>query len=214
MSESDLALAQFVAAATYGQLAGYSLTSSMIAMAPDIAVSDELARLADREYDEYVVLRGHLDELTDLSEGLLDRQRPVFDDFFAGATDSWDRGCATLAFGWAIANDFLKMLAPRLPAATRDVVDKVVSHQHVERFAIQQLQAVVITDQDRQRMRGIVSDLLGRALSGYQQAMQDTDALEVLLDDEERGVATRELAIDILANHRRRLAALGIDDPD
>lgn len=214
MSEADLALAQFVAASTYGQLAGYSLTSSMIAMAPDIVASEELARLADREYDEYVILRTHLDELTDLAEGLLDRQRLVFDEFFAGATDRWETGLATLAFGWAIANDFLKMLAPRLPTATRDILAEVVSHQDVEPFAMQQLQAVVVTDQDRERMRAIVAELLGRALRGYQQAMQDTDALEVLLDDEERGVATRELAIDILANHRRRMAALGIDDPD
>ncbi len=214
MSQDDMALAQLVAAATYGQLAGFSLTAALVRIAPDIAVAEELARLSAREYAEYEVLRTHLDELTDLPEGLLARQRPAFDDFFANAAEQWDQGCAVLAFGWAIANDFLTMLSPRLPEATREVFGQVVAHQDVEAFALDQLAEVVASSEDRQRIRVIVKELLGLALAGYQQVMHDTDALEILLEDGDDGVATRELAIDILANHRRRLAALGIDDPD
>lgn len=216
MSDEDLALAQFVASAAYGQLAGYGLTAAMITMSPDITVAEELARLSAVEYEEYLVLRRHLDDLTDLPEGLLARQRPVFDDFFEGATDhGWDCACAALAFGWSIANDFLTMMSPRLPQATQDVIARVSTHQAVEEFALAQLREVVVSDEDRDRMRRIVSDLLGKALAGYQRAMQETDALAVLLEGtDEPDVATRQLAIDILANHRRRLAELGIDDPD
>jgi hypothetical protein len=216
MSDDDLALAQFVAAATYGQLAGYSLAAGMVGMSPDVSVAEELARLSAREYEEYRILREHLDELTDLPEGLLARQRPVFDEFFDGAIDhGWDHACAALAFGWSIANDFLTMMSPRLPEQTRDVIARVTTHQDIEEFALAQLREVVASEEDRERMRGIVSELLGKALAGYQRAMQDTDALAVLLEDhDEPDVATRQLAIDILANHRRRLAELGIDDPD
>lgn len=214
MTTDDLALAQLVAAATYGQLSGYSLTAALVRLAPDIAVAEELARLSAREYAEYQVLRAHLDELTDLPEGLLARQRPAFDDFFANAAERWDQGCAVLAFGWPIANDFLSMLSPRLPEPTRAVFEQVVAHQDVESFALAQLGAVVATPEDRHRIRVVVKELLGLALAGYQQVMQDTDALEILLEDAQDGVATRELAIDVLANHRRRLAELGIEDPD
>lgn len=215
MSQDDLALAQLVAAATYGQLAGFSLTAALVRLAPDIEVAEELARLSSREYAEYEVLRTHLDELTDLPEGLLARQRPAFDDFFAGAGHQWDHGCAALAFGWAIANDFLTMMSPHLPEPTRDVFAQVVAHQDVESFALEQLQPIVAVPEDRDRLRAFVQEMLGLALAGYQRVMHDTDALEILLeDDADEGVATRELAIDILANHRRRLAALGIDDPD
>ncbi|HKJ56720.1 MAG TPA: ferritin-like fold-containing protein [Nitriliruptoraceae bacterium] len=215
MSQDDLALAQLVAAATYGQLAGFSLTAALVRLAPDIEVAEELARLSSREYAEYEVLRTHLDELTDLPEGLLARQRPAFDEFFAGAGQQWDHGCATLAFGWAIANDFLTMLSPRLPEPTRHVFAQVVAHQEVESFALEQLQPIVAVPEDRDRLRAFVQEMLGLALAGYQRVMHDTDALQILLDDDaDEGVATRELAIDILANHRRRLAALGIDDPD
>ena len=64
----------------------------------------------------------------------------------------------------------------------------------------------------------MVADMLGRALTGYQGAMADTDALQVLLldaadDGDEHGEAlVRRVAVRVLENHRRRMHALGIED--
>lgn len=216
MSTDDLALAQLIAAAAWGQLAGAALTAAVVPLSPDVQVAEELADLADREYDRWRVIRGHLATLTDLPEALLTRQRPLFDEFFEGATDhGWEHACAVLAFGWSIANDFLHEIAPSLPERTRVVLDEIADNHDVERFALAQLRERVTTAEDRERMRAIVADLLGRALAGFQRAMQDTDALEVLLDsDAQPGVASRQFAIDLLSRHRSRLAELGIDDPD
>lgn len=231
MTTGDLALAQLVAVATSGQLAGYSLTAGMIALSPDIATAERMAELSRREYDEWRAMRAHLAELTDLPEGLLLHQRPLFDDFFAGATDhGWEHACAALAFGWSIANDFLDKISRRLPEPTRGMIREASNRRDVEVFALEQLRHTVRTEQDRERMRGIVAQLLGKALAGFQRAMQETDALEVLLagddvagdgvpvDDElgneEPGVASRQFAVEILSRHRARLAQLGIDDPD
>ena len=60
--------------------------------------------------------------------------------------------------------------------------------------------------------------MLGRALTGYQGAMADTDALQVLLlqageaDDDEGEALVRRVAVRVLEEHRRRMHALGIDD--
>lgn len=217
MTNDDLALAQLVAAATSGQLAGYAVAAGLIPASPDVQSAERLAHLSRSEFDDWVRLRSHLGELTDLPDGLLTRQRPLFDEFFAGATEhGWEHGCTALAFGWSIANDFLTRIAPRLPDETRNLVEQVCASREVERFALAQLQGMVTTDGDRERIRGIVAELLGRALAGFQRAMQDTDALEVLLDadDDAPGVASRQFAVDLLASHRARLSALGIDDPD
>ena len=40
MTQDRLALAQLVAAATYGQLAGFSLTAALVRSAPDVAVAE------------------------------------------------------------------------------------------------------------------------------------------------------------------------------
>jgi hypothetical protein len=60
--------------------------------------------------------------------------------------------------------------------------------------------------------------MLGRALTGYQGAMAETDALQVLLleaggEDDVGGEAlVRRVAVHVLEQHRRRMHALGIED--
>ena len=212
----DLAVGELVAALTYGQLEAYSVAASAIVLAPDVAAAEELARTAQGEYEEYRRLRSDLDELTDLPHALLERRRRDFDAFFEDATShGWDHACAVLAFGWSIARDFLTMVAPRLPDDTRAVVDSIVVGRDTERFALDQLRTRITTDEQREEMRSRVATLVGRALAGYQEAIGDSDALAIVLGDESAGGdELRRLAVDVMANHHRRLAALGIDEPE
>lgn len=216
MAVDDLAVGELVAAITWGQLEAYAAAVSAVVLAPDVADAEELARMSRAEYDEYRRLRDHLDELTDLPEALLERRRGDFHAFFEGATDhGWDHACAVLAFGWSVARDFLTMIAPRLPEATRAVVEAVVVDRDIQRFALDQLRGRITGPEQRARMRSTIATLVGRALAGYQEAVGDSDALAIVLGDESAGGdEARRLAIDIMANHHRRLAALGIDEPE
>ncbi len=210
----DLALVQLVGALAYGQLRAWSAAAASVPAAPDVATSEELARRTGRAFDLWRTWRSHLDTLTDLPTAVVERQRGAFDDFFAaGGDDDWEQACIVLAFSWPIAQDFTARLAPHLPGATRELaLELAAGDDGLAEFALGQLAASLHDEQDRDRVRGRVAELVGRALAGYQQAVLDTDALEVLLGDDGDD-ATRRLAIDVMASHHRRLAALGLDDP-
>jgi hypothetical protein len=210
---TDLALVQLVGAVAYGQLRAWSAAAASVPAAPDVATSEQLAELTGRSWDLWRAWRAHLDTLTDLPTAVVERQRGAFDDFFAGGGDDWEHACIVLAFSWPIAQDFTARLAPRLPSPTRELaLELAAGDDGVADFALGQLAVSVHDDADRDRVRSRVAELVGRALAGYQRAVLDTDALEVLLDDG-GDEGTRRLAIDVMASHHRRLAALGLDDP-
>lgn len=226
MSEPDdrvqLATVELLGAVTYGQLRAFQTTASAIAVAPDASSADRLASFAVREYEAYVVLRDHLIDETDLPAAVIDRQKGVFDAFFdAVPLGDWRAACVFFAVGLPIAADFGREIAPALAPSTAVVmVGALADRGPFEEWALEQLQGQMVTDEDVETVRALVADMLGRALTGYQGAMADTDALQVLLleagsdeDEDEAGDAlVRRVAVRVLDNHRRRMYALGIDD--
>ena len=215
-----LATVELLGAVTYGQLRAFQTTATAIAVAPDARSADTLADHAVREHRAYVTLRDHLVAETDLAAAVIDRQKPVFDAYFdAVPLGDWRSACVFFTVGLPIAADFSREVAPTLQARTADVIVAALADRGpFEEWALAQLQAQMETDEDVDAVRQMIADMLGRALTGYQGAMADTDALQVLLldaaeDGDEHGEAlVRRVAVRVLENHRRRMHALGIED--
>lgn len=215
-----LATVELLGAVTYGQLRAFQTTATAIAVAPDARSADRLADHAVREHASYVVLRDHLIAETDLAAAVIDRQKPVFDAYFDAVTlDDWRSACVFFVVGLPIAADFSREVAPALESHTAEViVEALATREPFEQWALEQLQQQMQTDEDVAAVRHMVADMLGRALTGYQGAMADTDALQVLLveatgEEDDGGQAlVRRVAVRVMEEHRRRMHALGIED--
>lgn len=214
-----LAAVELLGAVTYGQLRAFQATATAIAAAPDGRTADRVADFAVREHGAYAVLRDHLVGETDLAAAVIDRQKDLFDAYFdAVPLDDWRSACVFFSVGLAIAADFVREVAPTLPADTaRVIIGALADRGPFEQWAIEQLQALMVDSDAFDQVRSLVADMLGRALTGYQGAMADTDALRVLLTEGEGGqeggdALVRQVAVRVMENHRRRMLALGIDD--
>lgn len=216
----ELATVELVGALTYGQLRAFEVTARAIAHAPDVRRADRVATFAVREHAGYRALRDHLDELTDLSAGVMDRQKPRFDDYFDNAPmNDWVSSCSFLAVGLPLAGDFIREVAPTLPPATREVVVGALADRgSFERFALDEVTAALEADPGRRGdIKHLTADIVGRALTGFQGAVGETDALKVLLEagldqgpSGERLV--KQVAVAVLEAHRRRMHALGLEE--
>jgi hypothetical protein len=216
----ELATVELLGALAYGQLRSFEVTARAVRHAPDSRRADALAQFAVREHAGYALLRDHLASLTDLPEAVMDRQKPHFDAYFdrVPVDDGWFAACTFFAFGLPIAADFGRDLAPALDNETALVVVGALSDRGpFERFAIDELRPQLEDEEARDRSRHLVADVLGRALTGFQGVMSDTDALKVLLDAArepgETGEArVKRLAIEVMSGHRRRVVELGLED--
>lgn len=223
MSEQlELATVEVIGALTYGQLRAFETAARAIRFAPDARTADALADLAAHEHAAYATLRDHLLERTDLASGVLDRQKPHFDAYFDQVPgDGWFAACAFFAIGLPIAADFGRALAPSLaPDTAQVVVDALTDRGPFETFAVEQLRPALEDDEHREHARQVAADVLGRALTSFQGVIADTDALKVLFAAEAERLGTsaearvKQLALDVLEGHRRRIVALGLEDLD
>jgi hypothetical protein len=217
-AERTLATVELLGVLAYGQLRSFGAMSSAVRFAPDARAADRIAAFAAREHEAYRALHDHLATLTDLATAAMDRQKGLFDRFFARAPlDDWFGAMVFFAFGIPLARDFMRTVVPMLDPASGDVVLRTLEDRaEVEAAAVALLRSELTTDVARERARGIVADLLGQALTSFQQAAGDTDALSVLLgaEDDEASVEVRRLAMDLLSAHRGRLVELGLEDPE
>jgi hypothetical protein len=201
----------------YGQLRSFGAMSAAVQFAPDARSADRIATFARREHEAYEALHHHLAELTTLPTAAMDRQKGLFDRFFTRAPlGDWFGACVFFAFGIPLARDFMRTVIPMLGPASGDVVLRTLEDRaEVEEAAVTLLRAQLTTDVLRERARGIVADLLGQALTAFQQAAGDSDALQVLLGGEgDASSEVRRLAMELLTGHRGRLVALGLEDPE
>lgn len=212
--ERRLATVELLGALTYGQLRAFETTARAIRHAPDARTMDRLAGFAVREHAGYTRLRDHLIGFTDLGGPVMDRQKALFDTVFDMApVDDWLGACTFLATGLPLAADFVRAVAPALDEETATVlVDALADRNAFERFAVDRV--VELTRDDREaldRTRALVSDLFGKVLTAFQASIADTDALEVLLGDDQ-GDGVKRVALEVVEGHRRRMHALGLED--
>ena len=217
-ADRRLATVELLGVLAYGQLRSFGAMSAAVRFAPDARAADRIAEFAGREHQAYRALHDHLASLTDLPTAAMDRQKGLFDRFFERAPlDDWFGAMVFFAFGIPLARDFMRTVVPMLDPESGDVVLRTLQDRaDVEGAAIALLRSELVTDLARERARGIVADLLGQALTSFQQAAGDSDALSVLLgaDDDAASAEVRRLAIDLLTAHRGRLVELGLEDPE
>lgn len=218
--DRSLATVELLGALAYGQLRAFETTARAVRHAPSAREADLVAGFAAREHEAYVLLRDRLLELTDLGAAVMDRQRGIFDAFFDQAPiEDWLGACAFFATGLPLAADFIHEIAPALDPDTAAVVVRALADRDAaERYAIERLNELVADEPEMlDAVRGLVADLLGRTLTGFQSALAETDALQILLDaggEEEGETLVKRVAMTVLAGHRRRMHALGIEDLD
>ncbi|MEX2324880.1 MAG: ferritin-like fold-containing protein [Nitriliruptoraceae bacterium] len=219
-NDRELATIELLGALAYGQLRAFEATARTVPHAPTTKLADELASFAVGEHERYIRLRDELARRTELPVAVMDRQRHRFDDYFdhAPLTD-WFGASMFFAIGLPMASDFGRAIAPVLPADLAKLVVETLDRGAAEALAAQQARAILTDEAARQRARHLLADMLGRALTGFQAVMDDTDALMVLLDADRRPGESGEqrvkrLAITVLEGHRRRTVALGLEDLD
>jgi hypothetical protein len=217
--ELELATVELLGALAYGQLRSFEAVARLIRLAPDARMADELAAAAIDEHEQYVALRDHLAELTELPTAVMDRQKPHFDAYFDRAPlDDWFGACVFFALGVPLAADFIRAVAPSLRGQTAGVVLRALGDRtEVEQMAMRELAGLLDSEEARERARHLTADLLGRALTGFQGVVSDTDALKVLLaaDVPEGGSGehhVKRLAISVMERHRHRVVELGLED--
>lgn len=218
--EVRLATAELLGALTYGQLRAWTTAVAIIPRAPDLARAEVLVGFSDRERERYGALRARLDELTELPGPVLERQKAAFDRFFDEVTiEDWLSGVAFLAVGLPMAADFARAVAPTVDEATGEVlVTALAGRDRTGRFARDELQALLDDEEQHERARRLVADIVGLALTEFTSALGSTDALRVLFErhaaasDATAEAVVKRMAIDVLAAHRRSMLDLGLDD--
>ncbi len=220
MDDRQLATVELLGALAYGQLRAFEATARSIPRAPDAGAADDIATFAVEEHARYVRVRAALEERTELAGTVMERQRAAFDAYFDNLPlEDWFGVAAFFALGLPIASDFARAVAPALDDETAEVIVAALDRGQAQREAIERFAAMLEDDDDRERARHLAADLLGRALTGFQSVVADTDALAVLLDADRRSDETPEgrvkrLAMSVLEGHRRRVIELGLEDLD
>lgn len=168
-----------------------------------------------------MALHNHLRERTDLADAVMERQRGAFDGFFDDPSlDSFEALCVLFAVGLPLTADFVARIAPALgdDAAAAVLLESLGGRGDIAAFAARWLRDHSDDSRDaKDQVQSVVAELTGRALTSFQRVVQDTDALAVLLAQDEApdqaDRAVRDVLLEVLDAHRRRLAAMGLDDP-
>ena len=216
------ATAELLGALAYGQLRAIDAAARVIAVAPDAATADRAAVVVAHELAAYRTLLADLATRVDQPERVMDAMKPHFDAYFDRAPlDDWFGASVFFALGLPIAADFATAIAPVLDDDTAQlVIEAIGGREEFESAAVEQLKEQLVDEDGVGRARQLSGDLLGRALTSYQEAMGETDALKVLF----AGAAAQEgttaesqvkrLAMEVLTGHRRRTVELGLEDLD
>jgi hypothetical protein len=216
------ATAELLGALAYGQLRAIEAAARLIAVAPDAGTADGAAVAVGHELDAYRALLADLEARTGAPAELMDGMKPHFDAYFDRAPlGDWFGASVFFALGLPIAADFAQAIAPVLDAPTAALVAEAIGgRDEMEAAAVEQLKAQLVDDEAVNRARRLSGDLLGRALTSYQEAMGETDALKVLFAGAAANEGTtaesqvKRLAMEVLTGHRRRTVALGLEDLD
>ena len=220
--DHDAAVTELLGALAYGQLRAIEAAARLIAVAPDAATADLAADVVNHELGAYRTLHDDLSARTEAPSVVMDAMKPFFDGYFDRAPlDDWFGASVFFALGLPIAADFARAVAPVLDDDTAAlVVEAIGGRERFEEAAVEQLREQLTGTEAQARARQLAGDLLGRALTSYQEAMGHTDALKVLFADAAAAEGTtgeaqvKRLAMEVLTGHRRRTVALGLEDLD
>ncbi|MFU8839926.1 MAG: ferritin-like fold-containing protein [Nitriliruptoraceae bacterium] len=218
----ERATAELLGALAYGQLRAIEAAARLIAVAPDAETATLAADVVAHELGAYRELEADLTRRTDGPIAIMDAMKPHFDAYFDRAPlDDWFGASVFFALGLPIAADFAGAVAPVLDGPTGALVLQAIGgREELEEAAVERLRAQLVGDEATAQARQLAGDLLGRALTSYQEAMGETDALKVLFAGAAQAEGTsaeaqvKRLAMEVLTGHRRRTVTLGLEDLD
>lgn len=214
MDADRVAVAEFLAALTYGERLAQERAGRTVAFAPDPAAEKEQRHVARQEGERLALLEARLHEMD--GGGLEERFAPFFDAFFESTVPSdWIESQTFHYVGDALVSDLAEALLPSLDPVTAEVVRRALGERdEQDAFALDQVTtALRDAPGDVERIAAYARRVAGEALTQTRRALDASEAVSSLLGDPEEQKRT---LLDLLDRHRRRLDRLGIEpvEPD
>ena len=205
------AIADVIGALCYALLRSFEAATHALKAAPTTALAERQAAFATEEYERYRVLRARLNELTSDPDRSMEAFRVALDVFYRSTVaEDWLESQVFQFVGDTITTDFADIIGARLDEDTAGAVRRSLTDRgEQEMFALEQIMEALSRDGDdaQQRMRAFAGTMVGQALNTLREALETSDALEVVLGEG----GTKEVVLELLGRHRERLERLGLD---
>ena len=209
--EQKAAIADVIGALCYALLRSFEAATHALKGAPTTALAERQAAFATEEYERYRVLRSRLNELTVDPDRSMEAFRTALDVFYRSTiTEDWLESQVFQFVGDTITTDFADIIGARLDEDTAAAVRRALTDRgEQESFALQQIMEALSLDGDaaQDRMRAFAGTMVGQALNTLREALETSDALEVVLGEG----GTKDVVLELLGRHRERLERLGLD---
>lgn len=208
------AVAELLAALTYGERLAVERVGESVGFAPDPTVEKEQRHVAERERERLALLEARLDELD--GARLEERFAPFFDAFFESTVPTdWIEAQTFYYVGDALVSDLAEAVLPSLDPVTTEVVRRALGERdEQDAFALDQVTAGLREDPgETERIAAYARRVVGEALTQTRRALDASEKVSSLLGDPEE---QKRILLDLLDRHRRRLDRLGIEpvEPD
>jgi len=205
------AIADVIGALCYALLRSFEAATHALKAAPTTALAERQAAFATEEYERYRVLRARLNELTSDPDRSMEAFRIALDVFYRSTVaEDWLESQVFQFVGGTITTDFADIIGARLDEETAAAVRRSLTDRgDQETFALEQILEALSRDGDeaQKRMRAFAGTMVGQALNTLREALETSDALEVVLGEG----GTKEVVLELLGRHRERLERLGLD---
>jgi len=203
------AVAELLAALTYGERLARERAGGTVAFAPDPAAEKEQQHVADTEAERLALLEARLEEMD--GAGLQERFAPFFNAFFeATVPTDWIESQTFHYVGDALVSDLAEAVLPSLDTVTAEVVRRALGERdEQDAFALDQVTAALSEDPGAtERIAAYARRVVGEALTQTRRALDASEKVSSLLGDPEE---QKRILLDLLDRHRRRLDRLGIE---
>jgi hypothetical protein len=205
------AIADVIGALCYALLRSFEAATHALNRAPTTALAERQAAFATEEYERYRVLRARLNDLTNDPDRSMAAFRIALDVFYRSTVaEDWLESQVFQFVGDTITTDFADIIGARLDEETAAAVRRALADRgEQESFALAQILEALSRDGEdaQQRMRAFAGTMVGQALNTLREALETSDALEVVLGEG----GTKDVVLELLGRHRERLERLGLD---
>ena len=209
------AVAEVIGAVCYALLRSFQIAARGATSAPSVALADRQAAFAADELQRYRIMTERLAELTDQPDEIIEVFRKPIDAFYESASgQGWIETQVFHFVGNTVTNDFAEIISTHVDPETAASMERALTGRTAqEAFALGEITAhVEATGEDGQaRVRSYAGAMVGNAINAFREAIEASDALEVVLDGPE---GVKALILELLGRHRERLERLGIDELD
>ena len=209
MSSTALAVAEILAALSYGERLAQRRADDSVVLAPDEGARKQQQHVARRELENAALIGARVRELGSVEAE--ERFRPFFDAFFAHTVPSdWLEAQTFHYLGDALVRDFADVLVPLLDPVSAEVVRRALADRdEQDAFALDEITRGTRDDPAAaERIAAYARRIVGEALTQSRRALDETEALRSLLGDDE---GEKRLLLDLLQRHRERLERKGIE---